>query len=155
MQLHVQGDTRVTGVFRSGSEAGTSQLPGPAGLVVRRINSTSAALNQVVARSDRVTLERDGSNGGMIIRYPAGNFRQVVACTAMTSTGSLVNYYSTLVNPNSPGTLGIFNGNNTNVVQFHCTFGDTFNQGHHTEVNMIREGTDFYWAGTLNSTYNQ
>jgi hypothetical protein len=154
MQLHVQGDTRVTGVFRSGSETGTSEPSHPAGLVVRRINSTSAAVNQVVARNDHVTLERDGSNGGMIIRYPAGAYRQAIACTAMTSTGSLINYYTTLLNPGVASTFSIYSGA-TNVVQFHCTFGDSYNDGHHTEVNMVREGADFYWVGTLTSTYNQ
>jgi hypothetical protein len=152
--LTVSGDTRITGTTRSGSESGTSQLPSPAGLVTRRINSSSAALNQVVARNDHVTLERDGSNGGMIIRYPAGAYRQAITCTAMTSAGSLINYYNTLVSPGVSSALAIFSGA-TDVVQFHCTFGDPLNEGHHTEVNLIREGLDFHWVGTLTSTYNQ
>ena len=42
-----------------------------------------------------------------------------------------------------------------NVVYFRCNFGDPYEQGQQTEVVMTREVTDFYWAGTVTSTYNQ
>ena len=47
--LTVNGDERLTGLLRSGSETGTSQTPSPAGLVVRRVNSTVETSNSIVA----------------------------------------------------------------------------------------------------------
>src|SRR5262249_44851316 len=63
--LDVGGSQRARGLFRNGSEVGTSEAPSPAGLVVRRINSTSSAAGQVVAEADIATLIRDGTAGGM------------------------------------------------------------------------------------------
>jgi hypothetical protein len=41
-------------------------------------------------------------------------------------------------------------------VHFECTFGITYSAGQHlTQVTLSRYGTDYYWSGTLTSTYNQ
>ena len=153
--LSVAGSTRVTGVLRSGSEAGTTQPPSPAGLVVRRINSTSASANQVVARTDLLTLERDGSNGGFLIRYPAPPGNTTIACMGMNSAGSQVNFYTALSNPGGAGTVQIYTDGQA-IVHFQCTFGKTYDANQHlTQVTLSRYGTDNYWSGTVTSTYNQ
>src|SRR5206468_11403328 len=90
---------RVRGPLRIGSETGTSETPNPAGLVIRRINSTDRHTNQVVARTDRLTLERDGTSGGFLIRYPATPGFITIACLGINSTGGPENCYTTLDHP--------------------------------------------------------
>lgn len=60
------GNARVTGLFRSGSETNTAEAPSPPGLVIRRINSLNSSAVQVVARTDLLTLERDGTASGFL-----------------------------------------------------------------------------------------
>jgi hypothetical protein len=45
--------------------------------------------------------------------------------------------------------------NADNVVYFHCMFGDPFNAGHISEVTLMRQAADYYWIGTIMSTFNQ
>jgi hypothetical protein len=153
--LHVNGDTRVTGLLRSGSETGSSEMPSPAGLVVRRVNSISIVAGQIVARTDNLTLERDGTAGGFLIRYPASTGNLTIACMGMNSSGTPVNFYTALANPGSAGTLVIYS-NAQSIVHFECTFGRTYQLGQHlTQVTLSRYGADTYWSGNATSTYNQ
>ncbi|HEX9045584.1 MAG TPA: hypothetical protein VF988_01040, partial [Verrucomicrobiae bacterium] len=153
--LAIGGDARVPGVLRSGSETGTSQAPNPAGMVVRRINSTSSTAGQIVARTDKVTLERDGSAGGFLIRYPALPGYVTIACTGVNTNGASVNFYTGLSNPASAGTLQSYS-NAQGMGHFECSFGVTYNSGQHlTQVTLSRFNGDYFWSGTLMSTYNQ
>ena len=159
----VSGDARVTGVLRSGSETGSSQAPNPAGLVIRRINSIDRALNQVLARTDVLTLERDGTKAGLIIRYPANAGAQTINALGISNTGALVPVHLTLNNATS-GTVQLFS-DAQRVAHAQISFGNTYNSGAHvTQVILDRfddgsastaSGDDFYWMGTLTSTYNQ
>jgi len=152
--LTVNGDARVPGLFRSGSET-TSEAPDPAGMVVRRVNSTSVGAGQIVARTDKFTLERDGSNGGFLLRYPASPGNVTIASMGINSAGANVNFFTALSNPASAGTVQIY-ANAQNVVHFECSFGVTYASGQHlTQVTLSRWGLDNYWSGTLMSTYNQ
>ena len=152
---NVQGDLRTTGLTRSGSETGTSQPPNPAGLVVRRINSTETTAGSVVARSEFLTLERDGSNGGFLIRYVASPGYTTVAAMGMTGTGDQVNRYFTLASPGTAGTVALYTDAQA-LVHFTCTFGRTYTSGEHlTQVTLSRYVGDWYWSGNVISTYNQ
>ncbi len=144
----------MTGLFRSGSESGTSQGPSLAGLVIRRINSISALAGQVIARSDLLTLQRDGSNGGLIIAYPAGAGEQTIPAMGINNAGGQVNFFDTLANQGSPGTVQIYL-NSQSVVYAQITFGNTYLEGHVTQVTISRAYDDYYWVGTVTSTYNQ
>ena len=144
---------RVPGLLRSGSETGTSEPPAPKGLVVRRINSTSDTAGQIVARTDSLTLERDGTTSGFVINYNGlENF--TIACIGIDSAGNAKNFYKAL--PQGPsGTLRVYN-NSDSVVHFECTFGVTYSGNDHlTTVTLSRYGTDYFWSGTLVSTFNQ
>lgn len=154
----VLGTERVTGLFRSGSEAGTPEPPSPAGLIIRRINSTSMTAGTVVARTDTMTLERDGSSGGFNIRFaPAtGNFMvssmQVYCCGYASSTYGNSQYSS---NPGSPVVYNIVSSG-YNIVYFHCMFGRADPGGHITEVSLVRFNPgSSQWFGTVTSTVNQ
>ena len=159
--LDVVGDGRVRGLFRSGSESGTAEAPSPAGLVVRRVNSVSAASNTVVAvartlnSSTNITLVRDGTAGGFQIQYPATPGDVTIACMGIDNTGTARNFYTTLANPGTAGMVQIYL-NSLGVVHFECTFGITFNSAQHlTQVTLSRYDTDYFWSGMLMSTYNQ
>jgi trimeric autotransporter adhesin len=156
----VVGNAQVTGLLRSGSETGTSESPSPAGMVVRRINSTTFTSNSVVAVTRSlgglpITLVRDGTVAGFQIQYPAAPGNLTIACMGIDNTGTPRNFYTSILSPATAGTVQIYS-NALNVEHFECTFGLTFNGGQHlTQVTLSRYGTDYFWSGTLISTYNQ
>lgn len=159
--LDVVGDTRVHGLLRSGTETGTTEAPDPAGMVVRRVNSTSVVSNSVVAASGgengggAITLVRDGTAAGFQIQYPARPGYLTIACMGLDGTGAPRNFYTTIANPSSAGTVQVF-ANSNGVVHFECTFGITYDSGQHlTQVTLSRYGSDYFWSGTLASTYDQ
>lgn len=158
----VNGDARVTGLLRSGSESGTSQGPTPAGLVVRRINSTSVSSNLVVARTDQLTLERDGTKAGLLIRYPASAGFQTINAVAMNNVGNLLAVHTVLTN--GPAGIKQLFADAQRVVHAQISFGNTYAPSHVTQVVLDRyddgspsanSGNDYYWIGTIASTYNQ
>ncbi|EEF59926.1 beta strand repeat-containing protein [Pedosphaera parvula] len=153
--MQVAGPAQVTGTFRSGSEIGTSELPSPAGLVVRRVNSTNVTSGLVIARTDTVLLERDGTHGGFYIGVLPSSGNVTVACMGINSSGTPINFYTTFGNSASGQSQQIYT-DAQNVVHFECTFGRTYDAGQHlTTVTLSRYGADYYWSGTLTSTYNQ
>ncbi len=165
--LTVSTNARVSGLVRSGSESGTSQAPNPAGLVVRRINSTLSTSNSVVAvvhtlfsgTGTNITLVRDGTAGGFQIHYPALPGYVTIACMGIDTNGVSRNFYVGKPNPATAGTVQIFS-NAQAIVHFECTFGNTYNGGDHlTRVTLSRfySGViiDNFWSGDLVSTYNQ
>ena len=152
--LTVSNDLAATGLARFGTGTGTAEAPVPAGLVVRRINSTVTTSNSVIARSDVLTLIRDGSYGGLMISYPASPGTQTIAAMGITSAGAQVNFYTTLANPGTAGTVQIYS-NAQAVHSCQITFGNTYLEGHVTQVNISRALNDNFWVGTVNSTYNQ
>jgi len=151
--LHVVGDTRITGVTRAGSETGTAQPPDK-GIITRRAYSTTTAVGSVVARTDKLTLERDGTYAGWRIVNVASPGNTTIAFTGLTSTGVTVNFVTSLANPAAAGTTIVFT-DGQNVVSLRGSFGNSFNAIHMTEVSLTRYPTDNYWTGTLTSTFNQ
>jgi hypothetical protein len=158
MSIAQDGTVSIPGVLRLGVENGNSEPPSPAGLVVRRINSISVATNQVVARTDNLTLERDGSHAGMLIRFPNSAGRLTINYIAMNNVGALVTgHFAT--NVVVGGTLQLFS-DAQRITHVQLSFGDTFDSGHHlTQVVLDRFDdtvtSDFFWSGTLTSTFNQ
>jgi hypothetical protein len=154
------GTARVSGLFRSGSETNTTDAPLSPGLVIRRINSLANSVSNVIARTDVLTLERDGTNPGLLIRYPAAVSAQTINCIAMTSAGASIFVHTNLNGPGVAGTIQLLTSAQR-AVHAQISFGNTLNAGHVTQVVIDRYddngvGTgDNFWVGTLSSTYNQ
>jgi hypothetical protein len=71
------------------------------------------------------------------------------------NTGTQRNFYTAIANPATAGTVQIYS-NALNIEHFECTFGLTYYVGQHlTQVTLSRFGSDYFWSGTLMSTYNQ
>lgn len=151
----LSGTLQVTDLIRSGSESGGSEAPSPAGLVVRRINSTSFGIGQLVARTDGANLLRDGTHGGFYIGIAPNSQNVTIACMGINSSGTQVNFYTTIPNSSIGQSVPIYS-DAQNIVHFECTFGRTYDSGKHlTQVTLTRFGTDYYWSGNVISTYNQ
>jgi len=151
--LEVAGDTRIRGMTQMGSGTGTAESPDEA-LIVRRVKSTSSMPGSIVARTDTLMLERDGTDGGWRLVNVASPGNITIAATGLTGTGTTVNTVFFISNGATAGTNTVF-ANSQNVVSFHCSFGDSRGPGHLTEVSLTRFTTDFFWTGTLTSTFNQ
>jgi hypothetical protein len=154
VQVDQSGDIRNIGLVNSGSQTGTSQAPDEAGLVVRRINSTITTLNSIVARTDTLTLVRDGSNGGWIVNYAASPGNVTITATGITSGGAVVGFYTSLASPGTAGSVQVFTDAQA-VHNVQISFGNAFGEGHQTQANLIRYTGDYYWVGTVSSTFNQ
>lgn len=155
---------RLFGTLRQGSEAGTDGGVGTiiTGVLTRRVVSTDKAVGKVVARTNRCTLERDGTDGGFVVKYPAGTVGAIsVSAMGIDSTGAVKNFHFANSALSAATSIPVFtNGND--VVYFRCQFGDTNDGGDHlTEVTLSRIKdvafpTDgFRWAGFITTTFNQ
>ncbi len=155
--LVVNGDARVTGLMRLGSETGTSQ-PADRSLIFRRVRSTSNVTNQIVARTDALTLERDGTTSGLLIRHGALPGVQTINAIGLSNTGAVVPFRAVLNSPAAAGTVQLFTSAQR-IVHAQISFGNTFNSGHVTQVVLDRYDDSYtddnFWIGTLASTYNQ
>jgi hypothetical protein len=143
----------VAGPVQIGSGTGSAEYPDRS-LIFRRLKSTDVTAGSVVARTDTLTLERDGTFAGWRIVNAASPGNTTIAATGLTLAGATVNFVSTLAGNASPATNTVFTSAQ-NVVSFRCTFGDSYGPGHLTEVTLTRYGSDWYWTGTVNSTFNQ
>jgi hypothetical protein len=152
-QLHVAGDTRIQGTLQLGSGTGSAEAPDRP-LIIRRLKTTNLALGTVVARTDMLTLQRDGSSGGWQIINAASPGNTTIAATGVTSTGAAVNFVTSIAFNSGQGTNTVFN-DGQNIVSFHCTFGDSYSPGQMTEVSLVRYPGDYFWTGTVTSTFNQ
>jgi hypothetical protein len=148
---------QVSGQIRMGSETGTSQPPnypvagGNNGLTIRRLYSSANAAGQIVAVTDEINLERDGTNGGWRINRFGGTTNQVCNCTGTNSAGGTV---GKSLNNLNVGITQLYT-NAENIVFIHCIFGNPFGGAHTTEVTLTRNATDYFWMGTTISTFNQ
>jgi hypothetical protein len=154
--LAIGGNLDLFGLMRQGTEAGTSETAGR-GIIVRRIQSTNSAVASVVARTDTITLERDGTLGGwrVVNAANAGN----VTISAFGIDGDSHTFaQSIILGPNPyPASTNILFSAGQNVVNFRCSFGSPDEVGHHTEVSLLRSPNQNspVWIGTLTSSYNQ
>ncbi len=144
---------QVTSGIRLGSETGTYEspiYPDGTGLVVRRARSTSSTAGNAAAVTDYLRLERDGTSGGWRINNNGAVPYLSCHCTGVTNTGAVIGKALT-----PPIGISTVFTDAENVVFIHCLFGNFYAGGHTTEVSLSRTAGDFWWYGTLNSTYNQ
>ena len=146
-------------MLRTGSGTGTLEGPGEGlpsyeGLVVSSAVSTLHAAGNVVARTDQLRLERDGTLGGLRVAWNAGvDPGHTIACMGLTQAGAPVGNYSR-VGGSTAGTFKVFTDSQM-VVYYSCSFGLPGYAGHVTEVTMARSVTSKAWVGTLTSSVNQ
>lgn len=153
--LGVGGDFHLGGLLRQGSETGTAD-PAGRGLITRHLQSTNSALGSIVARTDTLTLERDGTLSGLRIvntANPGSNI--VIAVTGVDENGNQVSKMIFLSNPSPAGTNALISDGVSGY--FRCSFGDASDFGHQTEVSLSRTAVDSKatWVGFMTSTYNQ
>jgi hypothetical protein len=157
-----KGVIRNSSGVRSGSESGTTQKPTVTstsyiGLVNRRINDNSFLIaGRVMARTDTLILERDGTTAGLRINNPAGTaLFPVVTCTGITSVGTLVT--SVFGPPVGLTTLFATGGgiDAQGIISVDCSFGDPFGLNNITKVHLLRYPSDYFWVGTVTSSFNQ
>ncbi|WP_317896730.1 beta strand repeat-containing protein [Aurantibacillus circumpalustris] len=145
------------GYFKMGSETGTGQPPnypvGAGGMMIRRLYTTNITAGEIIARTADIILERDGTNGGWRVNNTGISALSVCNCMGTNSAGAAVNRaFNNLVS----GITQVYN-NTDNIVFLHCIFGDPYfsANGHITEVSLTRQSTDYFWIGTVMSTFNQ
>lgn len=152
------GTLRVGGRTRMGSETGTSQAPSNPGLVIRRISSTSAPISHIVAKTEMMNLERDGTPGGFRARFTATGGTYTIAGTGINQNGSAVHVYLTSNTPAVGSTVQIFT-TGERIGHFQLTFGDVGNGFGVTQVTLMRfvnAANDLSaWHGTLTSNVDQ
>ena len=151
------GLLHVNGLIRTGSETGTSQSPDVgfeyAGMVLRRIFSNSTSAGEVVALSSNLRLERDGTNGGFRIAWDDNPLAfQVAYGTALTQGGTVIPIVEK-VTATTAGSQTLYT--ETDVVRLELTFGSVFNTRDITEVTLVRDFGDFWWVGSVSSTFDQ
>ena len=154
--LDVAGNVRATGLLRLGSEtnAAGSSYPDVGGILIRRVSSQGTNNNTVVARTDKMTLERDGSNGGLLVRWSSSPGPSVINAMGVTTAGVLVSFHAGVSAGAAAGSVTVFN-NGQNVSHYDITFGDAFTPAHITHAVLDRYDSDFFMTGTITSTYNQ
>ncbi len=148
---------RMNGLLRAGVETGTSQAPNLP-VLIRRVNSTYQSVYQVIARTDQLTLERDGTPAGLLVRYSAQPGTQTINALGIGNTNALVPVHVVLNNPGTAGTIPLFT-DAQHIAHAQISFGNTYLQGHMTQVILDRfdDGSvhDNYWVGAVISTVNQ
>lgn len=164
--LYVDGTIRTKGLMRSGSETGTTQPPrvdvsgGYQGTVLRAINSVFNTAGQIVARTDLLTFERDGtSNGFRVTKVTSDTQRGYVTCQGFDTGGTTHNKVINIPAGVLANTSYAVFSDAENMVHMSCNFGTldtaTSNVWHHTSITLSRTDTGYYWAGMLQSTFNQ
>ncbi len=156
------GSLRLNGLLRAGSETGAapayypSNPDGSTGLVIRRITSTTTSSNSVVARTDKLTLIRDGTASGLNIVFAAGSGITTINATGITRTGTVV---TRVLSTASPPLWTVVFSDSQKVVHYDISFGDIYDTSHtcHVVLDRYDDGveSDYFMVGTLTSTYNQ
>lgn len=126
---------------------------------MRRLQSTNSAVGSVVARTDTLTLERDGTLRGWRIVNTANPGQVTIAAIGLGADNRQNWKTIILANPTMPGTNALLSDADvsTALVHLHCTFGNSFDVGHQTEVSLSCSPDDYSpnWVGTVISSYNQ
>jgi hypothetical protein len=150
---HVIYGPKTNGVWPAGVSL-IGPTGGGAGMTVTHTASTSQVSGTAVAKTDFLILTRDGTPGGLQIRWTGGTVREDLTCLGMNSTGTFLNKVMTFNAGQVSGTLSLYADSDA-IVYVSCSFGNTFNNGHQTLVVLQRGSSDNYWVGTVTSTYPQ
>lgn len=157
--FNISGNAQVSGYLRLGSETNAASPPDypSAGLVIRRIASTAATAGNLVARTDNLQLQRDGTVSGLRMAYATTGDFETINAFGITTNGTMVVYRNTIRNAGT-NTLAIFT-DSQKVVHYDISFGYVYNTGHTCHVVMDRydDGltSDYFMVGTITTTYNQ
>jgi hypothetical protein len=123
-------------------------------MVIRRITSTDSTAGQILARGETLRLERDGTNDGLRLAWDAGgNPDQVAYGTALRNNGVLVPIVINVGAPAVAGSTPLFT--DTDVVRLDVAIGTVFNTRDVTEITLIRRNGDFWWVGSITSSFDQ
>lgn len=147
--FYIDGIARTSGLIRTGNETGTTQTHIYNGIVIRPIRSTLSTAGNIMARTNNLTLERDGSDAGWQITN-TGSGNEVINCIGLTNIGASNNKSLTL----AVGTTALYADGN-NIVYMSCMFGDPFSSSYNTQITIQRYTGDHYWTGFVTSNYNQ
>jgi hypothetical protein len=156
------GKFQVLGRVRSGIETGTTDAPTITsgsiqytGMVTRRVVSLTTTAGSVVARTGDVRLERDGSNGGFRMTWPAnGPAIVTVHGIAQKDNGTLIPVSGQSFNQFTGGTIALINDSDS-VVFFHLLLGNMYNLDDVTEITLARSVQSSSWVGNIVTTYDQ
>jgi hypothetical protein len=154
------GPLTSSDLLRVGNETGTSEVPslGSAGtyggVVVRRVNSTTSTAGSVVARTDFLRLERDGSQGGLRIAFDPNTEILTAACQGVSNDGTPIAAVKEIFNglPASPQQLIT---DDQDAAMLDCHFGSAYSAGHTTDVQLLHRHDDSFYTGFVISTLNQ
>jgi len=155
--LSVGANMRLVGTLRQGSETGTAE-PAGTGLILRRIQSTNNAAGTVVARTDTLMLQRDGTLYGWKIANTAYPGQVQINAVFLDPNGNEWSVAKTLNNPSTAETNMLWSPLiGSALTHIRCTFGDPTDLGHQTEVSLFASPDQYSptWAGWVISTYNQ
>jgi hypothetical protein len=159
---------QVLGPIRLGSETGTTEGPNAAygvqvgykGMVIRRLASVTPTDGYVIARTSEVTLERDGTYGGLRFRWiQNGSATLAVRGTIVDANGNVKGVHIETGNDFMGGSYSVFTQAD-NIIFAHLIFGNFYNGDNVTEISMARSTQfggpgDSVWLGTLTSSYDQ
>jgi hypothetical protein len=155
--VSIGANLNLAGLLRQGSETGPA-APSGRGLILRRLESTNATAGTVVARTDTLTLERDGTLRGWRIVNTANPGYAAISAVFLGVDSRQIWKTIALPNPSTPGTNVLFSEIDlpTPLLHFRCTFGNAYELGHHTEVSLFSsDSSSPNWVGTIFSSYNQ
>ncbi|HVS07243.1 MAG TPA: hypothetical protein VHK65_13920 [Candidatus Dormibacteraeota bacterium] len=107
-----------------------------------------------MARTDLVTLERDGSNGGLQISFAAG-FRQVVYCLGVSQLNGASLNKRIFFNPTAAARTQPLYLDSDQIGYVNCSFGGAYDNAHLTTVVLERYADDNRFVGMVTSTYPQ
>ena len=128
---------------------------GTSGILMKRVHSSSQVAGQVVARTDALRMERDGTNGGLRFTWDGSHGNLTIACNGVTASGTTVNFVRAVFWPDPAATVQAFS-DGQDVVKADCNFGDAYDGGHTVDIHLIRYPSFGYsWVGYLTSTYPQ
>ena len=160
--LDVGGSVHATGTIRLGSEtnAAAPNYPvnpdGSTGVILRRISSLNSVSNSVVARTDKLTLIRDGTQSGLNMLFASGTTRQSIACIGVDRSGTQVTRQLAV---NSGLLWTVIFSDSQHIVHYDISFGAPYSNGHtcHVVLDRYDDATtsDNWLVGTVTTTYNQ
>ena len=106
--------------------------------------------------SPGIRLERDGTTSGwQITIVPTNAFRLSVKGMVVRSNGTVAGVtYESPENSAAGFTWKIIN-DDVDVILAHLTSGNFYSVGNITEVTFSRAAGDFYWVGSVISSFNQ
>ena len=150
----ITGDIGTDGMLETGSDQGTTES-GFDEMVIRSTISSSITAGNVLARTNDLRLERDGTNGGLRFGWSNGaGPLNTGTCIGVTSTGAVVGSYNYSLGGPTAGTDSVFT-DAQDVVQAECTFGYVSSGTYVTHVSLQRNGSGSVWQGYLQSSFNQ